>query len=285
MNTRNLYGRQPYVPEGRGELNRDPVSRISQLIAQDNPYTVNRWKMQHGRSLSGLDTESPYQSQYRDDAVSNMESADDTSGSGIFDDSGFTGTINTTLGIFADHPSLPGYVAREKWFTRSAEVKNVSSGAALITVPGGGMSYLEKDGVPAPFYGPTKGKRNKSRFSVTNPGGTISQNAIMSPVPSEQSITPVDGSNISNAATYSMPVGIPTGINPMSGSAGWRQSKGSRCGCMQKSPPPHTWPKFQFGDLPAQAPSAGLGTYVVAGLIVGAAAAIFMGTVKMKGSR
>jgi hypothetical protein len=86
-----------------------------------------------------------------------LEGEDDVYGSGIFDQSGRGPTVHATLGVFEDHPSLPGYVGREVQFAVSKEVADITSGADVVVVPGGGMSYQERGGKIVQYdrFGPT----------------------------------------------------------------------------------------------------------------------------------
>ena len=67
-----------------------------------------------------------------------LTAEDDVSGNGIFDANDTHGNIHPDEGIFADRESLPGYVAREKWFQPS-EVIDVNTGEPVMYVPGNGF--------------------------------------------------------------------------------------------------------------------------------------------------
>lgn len=60
---------------------------------------------------------------------------DDVDGNGIFDAFNTHGNIHPDAGVFADAASLPGYLAREKFFTPS-EVIDVTTGEPVMYVPG-----------------------------------------------------------------------------------------------------------------------------------------------------
>jgi hypothetical protein len=160
---------QPYAPEdvSWGEPTIDPIARVLPWIGQINPYTDNRFKMWHGRALGAAEaTEStgvgePTHGQF----MREMEHQDDVYGSGIFDSYGRGPTIHPDLGVFGDHPSLPGYIEREIQFAASTEIADIANGAQVVVVPGGGMTYQERDGrivqydrfgpiPPAPNYQP-----------------------------------------------------------------------------------------------------------------------------------
>lgn len=83
---------------------------------------------------------------YQSDELNELESQDDTFGSGIFDPGGRAATANTNMGVFASHYSLPGYAAREVPFTVSRDVTDITDNAEVVVVPGGGMVYVEERG-------------------------------------------------------------------------------------------------------------------------------------------
>lgn len=121
------------------------------LLGQVNPRTRERMRAQHGRYLSGLGAESPsgrtgYDPTYQNQQLYALEEQDDTYGSGVFDPGGRPGTSNSNMGILASHYSLPGYVARDVPFTVSQDVSDITDDAEVVTVPGGGLSYIERRG-------------------------------------------------------------------------------------------------------------------------------------------
>ncbi len=127
------------------------VDRNLALLGQVNPIVKERFRMEHGRYLSGFGSASPsgatgYDPAYQDQHVYELEGQDDVYGSGIFDPKGRAGTANPTMGVFASHDSLPGYIAREVPFTVSRDVTDITDGAGVVIVPGGGMSYIESRG-------------------------------------------------------------------------------------------------------------------------------------------
>lgn len=120
-------------------------------IISSNPHTVATMRKRYGRYLAGFGNEDMsgqvgYDPAYQGRHVYDLEKEDDTFGSGIFDPSGRGGTGNANLGIFAGHYSLPGNVAREVPFTVSKDVTDITDDAAVVTVPGGGMAYVEDQG-------------------------------------------------------------------------------------------------------------------------------------------
>jgi len=65
--------------------------------------------------------------------------ADDVVGNGVFDPAGTAGNIHPDYGIFADHESLPGYIARDKFYAPS-EVVDATTGGEVMYVPSGAVS-------------------------------------------------------------------------------------------------------------------------------------------------
>jgi hypothetical protein len=68
-----------------------------------------------------------------------LAEADDVQGNGLFDPPGSHGNIHPDEGIFADNMSLPGYVARDRFYTPS-EVRDVWTGEPVVYVPGGAVA-------------------------------------------------------------------------------------------------------------------------------------------------
>lgn len=67
-----------------------------------------------------------------------LQIADDVNGNGMFDPEGSHGNIHPDYGIFAEHQSLPGYVARDKFY-RPSEVVDATTGRQVMYVPGGAV--------------------------------------------------------------------------------------------------------------------------------------------------
>jgi hypothetical protein len=141
---------------------RDYFDRNLAHITSSNPDTVASMKKRYGRYLSGFGSEdmsgsTGYDPAYQGEHVYDLEREDDTFGSGIFDPKGRGGTDNPNMGIFAGHYSLPGFVARDVPFTVQKDVTDITDNAAVVSVPGGGMLYVEDRGklVGAAPGGPT----------------------------------------------------------------------------------------------------------------------------------
>lgn len=131
-------------------------------IINSGPKTVATMRKKYGRYLAGLGNEDMsgqvgYDPAYQERHVYDLEKEDDTFGSGIFDPGGRGGTTNANMGIFAGHYSLPGYAARDVPFTVSKDVTDITDDADVVSVPAGGMAYVEDRGrlVGAAPGGPT----------------------------------------------------------------------------------------------------------------------------------
>lgn len=141
-----ILGRQPsYTPRYLGS----PWIRNMDMVGQISPAVEARMNKIQGRNLSGfgstaedIGTGPSTTSQ----SLEEMESLDDTYGSGIFDNLGRQATSNAGTGVFESSYSLPGYVGREIPFTVSPEVRDLTDDADVVVVPGGGMAYVERHG-------------------------------------------------------------------------------------------------------------------------------------------
>jgi len=150
-----------------------PVTPALAKTGQVSPHVQRRLAPYYGRYLSGLGQEESMEKRtppsapmekknlpaglieddeevfYEDvDRVYADESMDDVLGSGIFDPAHRQGTANVDAGVFASNYSLPGYIARETPFTVNEDVTDLPSDgeAQVVTVPGGGMAYIERYG-------------------------------------------------------------------------------------------------------------------------------------------
>lgn len=116
-------------------------------LTSSNPDTVTTMKKRYGRYLSGFGSEdmsgsTGYDPAYQGQHLYDLEKEDDTFGSGIFDPGGRGGTDNANMGIFAGHYSLPGFVARDVPFRVMKDVTDITDGAQVVSIPGGGMLYV-----------------------------------------------------------------------------------------------------------------------------------------------
>lgn len=96
-----------------------------------------------GRNLAGLGDDEPIPARMNADGkyqdypneLDALQVVDDVDGNGIFDPHGTHGNIHPDAGIFSDAASLPGYLARERFFAPS-EVIDVTTGQPVMFVPG-----------------------------------------------------------------------------------------------------------------------------------------------------
>ena len=166
-----------------------------------NPSYENEHAAMYGHVLSGVeDVQASYDNPDADwdlddtENIYELEEMDDTYGSGIFDPDRRPGTANTDMGVFASHDSLPGYLARETPFTVSEDVSSLPSGAPYVSVPAGGMAYIEAWGrpqkprafgpVPRPFKmrpSPPTGRKEPYAY-LNTPGNQLG------PAPPDQTI-------------------------------------------------------------------------------------------------
>jgi hypothetical protein len=71
-----------------------------------------------------------------------LQEADDVQGNGLFDPPGSHGNIHPDEGIFADNMSIPGYMARDRFYTPS-EVRDATTDQPVMYVPGGAVAIDE----------------------------------------------------------------------------------------------------------------------------------------------
>jgi len=288
---------QPYP----GKLtDTDPISSKLPLIGQLNPSVQERFALSQGRSVAGFGSVSEaYQRDRRDEYVEQIETDDDVLGSGIFDRSGARGTIHSNLGVFADHPSLPGYIAREMDFAVSRDISDITSGAEVVAVPGGGMAYVERGGQ---LVGPLRPDDRYNPYVEIRMGierRTVPFGPAYYPGPSSTAVAPA----FPDGGTQFVPA-VPEEV-PLTPNLPAQTAPAIPQVDMGPTPllPPQTAPTSAQVDLaptpvlpPVATPAsgygadeepkpAGWGTYAFAGALVGIAAAIFVGTLTMKPKR
>ena len=71
-----------------------------------------------------------------------LAAADDVAGNGVFDPNLSHGNVHPDAGVFAEHLSLPGYVARDKFYAPS-EVMDITTGQPVEYVPSGAVAFQE----------------------------------------------------------------------------------------------------------------------------------------------
>lgn len=264
-------------------------TRQQGLVGNASPRTRQQMRRGAGRYLSGLGGESPDGSigidpAYQGREVYEMEQQDDTFGSGIFDPGGRSGTANADAGVFASHNSLPGYLAREVPFAVSRDVTDITDGADVVTVPAGGLFYVEQNGRPDgyPVLGPTY--RPPQIAPGGAPGGRQSVYKHLTR-PGQRPAPPLNPH---------APVVAPPTMHPARNPTTWSREVGinqNQCGVPTR-PATHLVPSqmnvepfyrpapIAGGGCPSlgeDAPTSSLAAYVAVGVAVGAATAWWTG--------
>ncbi len=249
----------------------DPISKNLWQTGSLNPTRRLRELQFHGRALTGVPMNGlggpTYRvggdSKYNDsDATKAREEMDDVYGSGIFDEGGRGPTVNPELGIFGDNPSIPGFIGREVQFAVSTEVAD-ANGRPIVVVPGGGLFYAEQRGKPVDpqIRGPVP---PKPPWAPSVPTGRMQPYARTT---GRRNSTP----------SHPTTAGLIPAVQDVSIFAP-QYSKSARLVPYEST----TRYVPAYSGLGADVPSTtpGWGTYAVAGAIVGAAAALFMGTMR-----
>lgn len=146
---------EPYY--GRAKTNDFIVGNLP-FVGQAAPLVRERMRSYHGRYMSGVEGFSGdsvdgavgTDPAYENEALDELEGQDDVFGSGIFDQAGRGPTANSSMGVFASHYALPGFVAREVPFTVSKDITDITDNADVVMVPGGGMTFAEVRGQMVP---------------------------------------------------------------------------------------------------------------------------------------
>lgn len=245
-------------------VDNSPILTNAQLpfVGQLGPAAADTIAAAHGRQLAGFgdgvvpsdDDPAHFNDEpdWHDDAMRAMESEDDVVGSGLFDAQGRS-TVHDDMGVFRDHPSVPGYIARNPPYTLNTEVRDVTNGGPTVEVAGGGLFYVERDGRLADL--PTT--RVTGGYVQITPEGTA----------------PVGWSRPS---TVYPPSGVVPFHRTTRDATLSEQSVASRSIVNVAN---QSRPVAGFGEeVPPE--RAGWGSWLVAGLIVGTAGAIAWGTLK-----
>lgn len=277
-----IDARQPYT----GELtNKDPISSVLARTGQANPLVRSAYMHEHGRFYSGFGTDvslnDPFPGnantgdvEYADnDAMDQLEAEDDVAGSGIFDAPGRRSTIHSTLGVFADHPSLPGYAAREQLFAVSKDVVDPIHGADVVYLPAGGMTYVERGGRRTDYL---------DREQSVPPAAELSPG--MQPEAALPALPPA-----SEAAAPDLAPAAASGYGDMGFARMFQPTRLARALPVRSIVTPLQLRQSigaDAGTVPSPTPATpDWKTYAAVGAIVGVAAAIFVGTVGMKPGR
>jgi len=142
MSARKASLRPPY-PVFRNErftgcLPPPPIQVYELRPSERNPaYT--QYAGAHGRHLSGIDMMNAEPIQDYANELDVLQVADDVQGNGVFDPAGSHGNIHPDEGIFQDHESIPGYLARDRFYTPS-EVRDATTDKPVMFVPGGAVA-------------------------------------------------------------------------------------------------------------------------------------------------
>lgn len=108
----------------------------------------------HGRYLAGVGAADMNEAMTFDGANSegietypneldSLAQADDVYGNGVFDPNDTHGNVHPDAGVFQDHESLPGYVARDHFYELSEVQDLTRPGGRVMYVPGGAVSLQQ----------------------------------------------------------------------------------------------------------------------------------------------
>jgi len=143
------YPRYPSQPNS-GDLPPGDTWPVDLRPSGHNPY-YDVYKMTKGRFLGSLGDDAPrsQQAPTADQGITDyanelntLSAEDDVSGNGIFDPAGAQQNLHPDTGVFADSASIPGYLARERFYAPS-EVTDVNTGKPVMYVPGGGGFMMD----------------------------------------------------------------------------------------------------------------------------------------------
>lgn len=246
----------------------DDVSSNNGNRGETSPSVRNMLNGQYGRNLSGLGrSEYGGDAEFDDNKLESLEDQDDVVGSGIFDEAGSGDTINPELGVFADHPNLPGYIAREVQFEPNHDIEELATGGDVIAVPGGGMTWggrLIGPGTTTPqlpYRYQTQMTPSPSMVSSVKMSGPSSRVSIPTPV------APV------NTASRFVPMPRPRSLAPRT------------CGCNAPLPVPPAQRRAGMKGFGAEEPvkeSPSMLPYIAGGILTGAAIWFVLGTLAIK---
>lgn len=282
----NARGSQRY--EGPSLYANSFAMRKFPILGSVTQGVRGRMRNMHGRYLSGLGGEQPdgrqgYDPQYQDESTYDLEAQDDVFGSGIFDPGSRGGTANANMGVFASHYSLPGYIARNIPFTVSRDVSDITDGAEVVTVPAGGMTFVEQAGRltrPA-VTGPTWRPKALTPAGVTDrdqPYAFLNRpdQPYPEPLNARAPVTgpPTYGRPPRDSDVWSEPVPInrpqaPLPLSPNQATLGRRMTVSPQ-GAALATPNIRRAPLSGVGAEPTKSPAT-LGQLFVAGTVVGAA--------------
>jgi len=96
----------------------------------------------YGRHLAGVDSMNADKIKDYPNELQLLSEADDVVSNGVFDPNLSHGNIHPDYGVFQDHQSLPGYLARDQFYSPS-EVTDLTTGKPVNYVPGGAVSFQQ----------------------------------------------------------------------------------------------------------------------------------------------
>lgn len=259
-------------------IDHDNVSRNSGNRGETSESVRNMLNSQYGRQLSGFGSaEYGGDEDFDDRKLDKLEDQDDVVGSGIFDDAGSDATIHADMGVFADHPNLPGYIAREVQFEPNDSLVDLTTGGQVIAVPGGGMTN------GGPLVGPgTIGPQLPYRYQsqLAYPNALALQ--VPSQAPGSVPLQTYPAALVSTQPSY-LPPALPAPA-PAVKAASLGAVPGKPCGCYPPPQPPQR-PAARSRALAATDGAAADSSdrswswmpFVAGGLAIGAAVAVLAG--------
>lgn len=96
----------------------------------------------YGRHLAGVDDADGRGMETYPNELDILAVEDDVDGNGVFDPNLSHGNVHKDGGVFNDHQSLPGYVARDHFYSPS-EVEDLTTGKPVNYVPGGAVAFQQ----------------------------------------------------------------------------------------------------------------------------------------------
>lgn len=138
-----IYTRTPFTGELPTPSQIGPVDvRPSKL----NP-SLDVYRAAYGAPIAGLGEimNTPAAEGIKDYAneLDSLQIEDDVESNGVFDPFGTHGNLHADSGVFADRQSIPGYLARERFYAPSEVIDATSDGGHVMYVPGGAVAIDE----------------------------------------------------------------------------------------------------------------------------------------------
>jgi len=148
----------------------------------------------YGRSLAGIKNEESQMDDYYSNELDLLNTSDDTENNGIFSAYGDS-NLHRGDGVFQDNANLPGYLAREQFYTAS-EVEDLTTGKSVNYVPGGAVAFQQ--GQEKNYYD------NIALYNMPNPPSPIRYNQprLKSIVDAPTAIQPIGTTESDNELSY-----------------------------------------------------------------------------------